>query len=163
MTINNPSIVCAIESVKFPNVFLRLDGTKVKKFTGPGSGTANVQYGSRDWEKFRITRQPDGTFTIESVAFPNVFLRLDGTDFDLYNKAGGGTVNGQFTARPWEYFRIMQQPDNTFTIESVHFPNVFLRLDGRNVAQFDEAGAGDANCQYGAFSWEKFRLIPDLT
>ncbi|GAB3843688.1 hypothetical protein GCM10028822_00120 [Hymenobacter terrigena] len=162
MAFNNPSIVCSIESVKFPNAFLRLDGTTVKKFATTGSGTANAQFGSRAWEKFRITRQPDGNFTIESVAFPNVFLRLDGTDVNKFEGAGAGTVNGQFGARAWEQFRIVQQSDNTFTIESVYFPDVFLRLDGRNITQFDGAGAGDANCQFGAFSWESFRLIPDL-
>ncbi|PJJ59578.1 hypothetical protein CLV45_0997 [Hymenobacter chitinivorans DSM 11115] len=109
-----------------------------------------------------LTKQADGTFTIGSIAFPGVYLRLDGRNITERNAVGVGVVNGQFGAYAWERFRLTPAIDGTFTIESAEFPGVFLRLDGRISKEYHASGAGTANGQFGAYSWEQFRLIPDL-
>lgn len=52
----------------------------------------------------------------------------------------------------------MSIPNGTYTFESVQFPGVYLRMDGRGVEQ---GSPGVVNCQYTAASWEKFRLESD--
>lgn len=149
-----------IKSAQFDNVFLRLDGTGVTKPTGSGGGVANAQYGAGPWEAFNIVVNTDGTVSIASVAFPGVFLRMDGTGVTEPVGPGGGTVNAQFTAGPWEKFKLVPQGDGTTAFESVAFPGVFLRLDGNGVTQPVGSGGGVANCQFGVGPWEKFTL-PD--
>ena len=148
----------AIASVAFPGVYLRLDGTDVTQPSDYGGGTVNCQFGAHPWEKFRLEEQEDGTFAIASVAFPGVYLRLDGTDVTQPSDYGGGTVNCQFGAHPWEKFRLEEQEDGTFAIASVAFPGVYLRLDGTDVTKPSDYGGGTVNCQFGAHPWEKFRL-----
>ncbi|MGZ5437119.1 MAG: fascin domain-containing protein, partial [Pyrinomonadaceae bacterium] len=41
---------------------------------------------------------------------------------------------------------------------SVQFPGVYLRMDGRGVTQPTGPGGGIVTCQFGAMSWEKFRI-----
>ena len=43
-------------------------------------------------------------------------------------------------------------------IESVQWPGVFLRLDGRNVTKPDGNGGGVVNAQNGAGSYEVFTI-----
>ena len=52
----------------------------------------------------------------------------------------------------------MSIPNGTYTFESVQFPGVYLRMDGRGVEQ---GGHGVVNCQYTASSWETFQLVSD--
>lgn len=68
-----------IQSTFFPNIYLRMDGTGVTSFTGSGGGTVNCQYGTGPWTGYKVRPQADGSYAFESVAFPNVFLRMDGT------------------------------------------------------------------------------------
>ena len=44
--------------------------------------------------------------TIASVRFPNAFLRMDGSGVTQPEGSGGGVVNCQFTAGPWEQFQM---------------------------------------------------------
>ena len=67
-----------IGSAAFKNIFLRLDGTGVTQPTGPGGGGANAQFGPGPMQQFRLEDQADGSVAIASVAFPKVYLRLDG-------------------------------------------------------------------------------------
>ena len=96
----------AFELVAFPGRFLRLDGRGVTDFLPPGGGVVNVQFGAFAWEQFWPRRQFGGPdkFTFESAAFPNVFLRLDGTGVTHFLGSGGGTLNAQFAAYAWEHF-----------------------------------------------------------
>ncbi|MDM7976639.1 MULTISPECIES: hypothetical protein [Thalassospira] len=108
--IRNDDGTVSFQSFSFPNVFLRMDGTGVTKFNGAGAGTVNCQYTAGPWEKFNVTCACDGPAnscqgTIESNAFPNVFLRTDGTGVTKFNGAGAGTVNCQYTAGPWEKYQ----------------------------------------------------------
>jgi pregnancy-associated plasma protein-A len=97
---------------------------------------------------------------LQSAQFPNVYLRMDGSALTQYAASGGGTVNCQFSAGPWEEFRFEPQGDGSVAIGSVQFPNVYLRMDGRGVTQFAASGGGTVNCQFGVGDWEKFRLCP---
>jgi hypothetical protein len=92
-----------IQSHKFPNVYLRMDGSAVTSPTGPGGGTVNCQYGpASSLESFRVRLQADGSVALESVAFPNVYLRMDdtgtptvvkGTPFTVRYSTTPGTVS----------------------------------------------------------------------
>ncbi|KAK8142210.1 hypothetical protein G3M48_009155 [Beauveria asiatica] len=97
----------SILSSTFPGVYLRLDGTGLTKFEAEGGGVANTQFYAtpppRSYELFKFHPQPDGSKTIESVAFPGVFLRMDGTKKKLPDGLVG-VVNGQFGARSYEKF-----------------------------------------------------------
>jgi C1A family cysteine protease len=148
----------SIGSKTFQNVFLRMDGSGVSQPTGPGGGVVNCQYTAGPWEQFVLTKQANGNYTIGSVAFPNVFLRMDGSGVDQPTGPGGGVVNCQYTAGPYEQFMIAKQSGGTYTIGSVQFPNVFLRMDGSGVSQPTGPGGGVVNCQFTAGPWEQFIL-----
>ncbi|KAM3498363.1 hypothetical protein MY11210_009676 [Beauveria gryllotalpidicola] len=97
----------SILSSNFPGVYLRLDAAGLKNFEGDGGGVANTQFyatpPARSYERFKFHPQSDGSKTIESVAFPGVFLRMDG---NAKKRPDGliGVVNGQFGARSYEKF-----------------------------------------------------------
>ena len=115
--------IVAIESVAFPHVFLRLDGSGVADFLGGGGGTVNTQFHpdrgdlaqNGAWEKFRMIRLGEDRYAFESLAFPRVYLRLDGSGVAEFSGSGAGTVNAQFHRTiedvvrngPWEKFRII--------------------------------------------------------
>lgn len=101
--------VFTFESVIYPNVFLRMDGGNVKVKTGSGAGKVNCQYGAQEWERFKLHKQQDGSYTIESEAFPNVYLRMDGNNPEGKDK-DFGVVNCQFTAASYERFYICNMP-----------------------------------------------------
>ena len=98
--------------------------------------------------------------TFESVAFPGVFLRMDGNGVTAPTGPGGGKVNSQFGARSYEKFELVGQPDGTFAIASVVFKNVFLRMAGNGVTAPTGPGGGTVNCQFGTRSYEKFYIVP---
>ena len=103
---------------------------------------------------------PDGTYTFESVQFPGVYLRMDGSGVGAHIGSGGGTVNCQFGARSYEKFKLECISENcSYSIESVQFPGVYLRMDGSGVTAFSGPGGGTVNSQFGAQSYEKFKLI----
>ena len=79
-----------------------------------------------------------------------------------YTGTGAGVVNAQFGAKSAEKF-ILRASDEVdkFYIESHLFPNVFLRLDGRNVTSYVPEGSGIVNAQFTAKSYEKFVLQQD--
>jgi len=97
---------------------------------------------------------------IASAQFPNVFLRMDGQGVTQTTGPGSGTVNCQFGAFSWEQFDLVPQGNGKVSIRSVQFPNVYLRMDGQGVTQTTGPGGGTVNCQFGAFGWEQFYLIP---
>lgn len=140
-----------IESNHFNRVYLRMDGSGITKNESAGGGSVNCRRGFGPSVQFKFHLCPDGTFTIESVQYPGVFLRMDGSGIKRMSDNGEGHINCQFGAYAWEHFKFHEQKDGTYTIESVAFPNVYLRIDGQ---------AGIANCQFGASIYEHFRIIP---
>ena len=93
---------------------------------------------------------------IQSVAFKDVFLRMDGNGITQAN--GTGKVSCQKNMSPTGAFKVQEQKNGTFTIESVKYPGVFLRMDGNNRSGKEE-DFGTVNCQYGASTCEKFYLL----
>jgi hypothetical protein len=148
----------SIRSVAFPNAVLRLDGSGLSKKEDPGGGVVNCQDGVGTFEVLDVVSQPDGTVTIGSVRFPNVFLRLDGSGITARTDSGGGHANCQFTAASYEKFRLVPQSNGSFAIASTAFSNVFLRMDGTGVETPMSGGGGVVNGQFGASSWETFRI-----
>ncbi|WP_428962050.1 hypothetical protein [Micromonospora fluostatini] len=117
--------------------------------TNSGGGTVNCQYGVGPYEKYRLRAQPDGLFSFESATFPNVFLRADGTGVTVTGP-GGGTVNCQYGAGPYEKYKLRAQADGSFSFELATFPNVYLRLVAHGVTAFTDPGSGIVNCQFNA-------------
>ncbi|RJL53709.1 hypothetical protein [Pectobacterium carotovorum] len=150
-----------IESLNFKNVFLRIDGSGSNQQNPAGFGTVNAQYGPPgEYEKFSIETDENNVSRIRSLAFPNAYLRLDGNNIDRQNPAGAGIVNCQYTPPgPWEKFYIEENSEGNFTIRSVQFPDVYLRLDGSNIDKQNPAGAGVVNGQYAPPGpWEVFKI-----
>ncbi len=75
----------------------------VTAFNANGVGQVNCQFGVGPWEKFSIQSEDVG-YSIQSVEFPGVFLRMDGNGVTSFSGSGGGVVNGQFGVGPWEKF-----------------------------------------------------------
>ena len=131
-------VLVAIQSVQFPNHYVRLDGQGVTSFTGSGGGTVNTQTFIGTYETYTLVVNDDGTVSFKSTVFDNVFLRLDATGVTAGQKlgAGGGTVNAQYTARSLERFKIHKKDDpagkyqGVVSIESAASPGRYLRLDG---------------------------------
>ncbi|MEW2621985.1 hypothetical protein [Streptomyces sp. NPDC048106] len=150
----------AIESTFFQSVFLRMDGTGVTAAADNGGGTVNCQYGAGPWTTFKVHPQTDGSFAFESVAFPNVYLRMDGNGVPT-TMAGGGTVNCQYGLGPWEKFKVLPQDDGSVSFESASFPGIYLRMvTGSGVTTATGPG-GTVNCQVNANGGEneKFYLV----
>jgi phospholipase C len=83
-----------IRSATFPSCYLRIDGTGVTSFTGPGSGIVNCQSSAGEWEILMIENDLNSqTFAIRSTIFDNIYLRLDAEGFAQAAASGGGIVN----------------------------------------------------------------------
>ncbi|WPV00564.1 MAC/perforin domain-containing protein [Mucilaginibacter sp. cycad4] len=96
-----------IESNRFPGLFLRMDGRNVPN-NNDGGGVVNLQNGASDYEKFKIIKQSNGTYVIQSAKF-GTYLRMDARGFTSSNNSGGGIVNcksGSTVPGGWETFVI---------------------------------------------------------
>ncbi|KIJ91840.1 hypothetical protein K443DRAFT_14055 [Laccaria amethystina LaAM-08-1] len=148
----------AIQSVQFPNHYVRLDGKGVTSFTGTGGGTVNTQTYIGTYETYTLVENDDGTVSFKSTVFDNVFLRLDASGVTAGQNlaSGGGTVNAQYTARSLERFKIQKQADAAGTyqgivgIESAASPGRYLRLDG---------SANKVNVQGVFKTYESFKIL----
>ena len=107
--------------------------------------------------------------SLKSAAFPDVYIRCDGSGVSPGKPAGGGTVNCQYTPPgPWEKFYICPvevppslAPDepHKVVIESTVFPNVFIRLDSNGFnGPSSSTGGGVVDSQYNAGPWEIYYL-----
>ena len=101
---------------------------------------------------------------IESFAFPNVYIRCDPKETGMHTSVGG-RVNCQYSKpQQLEKFYIYPlevQSDEKrllIVIESVKTENVFIRMDGSSIKQYEPPGAGKVNCKYGAGESEMFYL-----
>ena len=137
---------------------------------GPNN-TVNVQYTALDYEHFHIMpvivppslaadEAYDTAYVIESAHFRGRYLRMDGQGVNKRTSPGGGTVDTQKGIGTFEMFRLVHQPNgsNVYSIGSMHFNNVYLRMDGRDVNSCQSSGGGVVNCQYGRHNFEKFRI-----
>ncbi|PWG81188.1 MAC/perforin domain-containing protein [Pararcticibacter amylolyticus] len=153
-----------IKSSAFYNVYMRLDGSSFSPFVS-GSGKVNCQYGAGPFESVKIAKLEDGTYSIESGAYPGLFLRMDGTGVTGPLGNGGGVVNLQDSAGGYERFNINRESDGNYSIRSATFPGVLLRMDAYGVTKPLSSGGGKVNCQGGggAGDYEKFIIEPALT
>lgn len=154
----SPSVVSTnVGSILFPNVFLRMDARNIGR-NSPVGGVVNCQFSAGPFERFIAHVLANGAVAFESGEWPGVYLRLDGTGVTQHSDSGGGVVNCQLGLGDLTQFKIVAQAGGGAAIESVKFPNVFLRMDGRGVNRFSNDGAGIVNCQFGAEGWETFVL-----
>jgi hypothetical protein len=138
-----------IESVQFPGVFLRMDG----------SGNVNCQFGAGPWEKFLVTSPGDGYVTIQSIQFQR-FLCIDPQGQTTFNGNGFGHVSG-VTDSSNSLTKIKSQvhPDGFSTFEAnPDGSNIFLRMDSKSGIAPSPDGFGIVNCQLGVGPWEKFTV-----
>ena len=79
-----------------------MDGRGVSSDSdGGGIVNVNCQYGASAYEKFSLVLVQNCTsagqssmyYTIESVAFPDRFLGMDGTGVNQFSDLGGGSVS----------------------------------------------------------------------
>ncbi|KIJ95510.1 hypothetical protein K443DRAFT_682957 [Laccaria amethystina LaAM-08-1] len=151
-------VLVALQSVKSPSSYVRLDGNGVTVPTNGGGGAVNVGTFVGTFETFTLVNNDDGTVSFKSVVFIDVFLRLDGAKVSQGQNlaSGGGVVNAQSGAGPYEKFKINQKANDPGTyqgivgIESFGFPGRFLRLD---------AAAGVVNVQGVFETLEEFKIL----
>lgn len=136
-----------IRSAFFNNCYLRLDGRGVTRPADDGGGLANCQFGIGPYETFSEVTHPEGLVSFRSLAFEEVFLRMDARNATAPRDEGSGLVNGQFGRGPFETFAKVENADKTHSFRSTTVPNVFLRMDGRGVVASQGPGAGRVNCQ----------------
>ncbi|NBE80253.1 hypothetical protein [Micromonospora rubida] len=156
---NDGGRLVSIRSAHFKDRYLRMDSKGYATPSGPGGGEVNCQTYVGSYERFILRRQPDSSFSVESARFPNVFLRMVAFGLTAATEKGGGLVNCQF-GRPdgdHERFKFVYGPSG-FTIESITFSNVFLRMDASDFNEEAHYGGGIVNCQFGAFEYEKFLI-----
>ena len=148
----------ALQSVKSPNRYVHLDGTGVTKSTDNGGGVVSIGKFIGPLETFTLVINNDGSVSFKSTVFTNVFLRLDGRPVPPGKAlvSGGGIVNAQLLAGPYEKYKIRKKAgdpekyDGIVAIESFAFPGRFLRLD---------AAAGVVNVQGVSGSLEEFKIL----
>jgi hypothetical protein len=158
--VSQPAVVLStVASSAFKDVVLRMDGTGVGE-RNPIGGVVNCQHtAAGHYEHFYVRPQPDGTVTLESEQFLDVFLRMDGTGLSPEKPTGAGVVNCRYGTDALTYFRIVAHPERLLAIESVAFPGAYLGMDGTGVDKFLPSGGGKAYCRFGAFGWEAFRML----
>ena len=162
--------LASIASMEFADTFLRMDATGVTETTPlngeKGAGIVTSHYGYDERTTFLFTKQPDGTYTIqstfESPTVPKAYLSMDATTLSLSHPEGTGGVVGcrLNVGSSWERFYLKEVPGQlgVYAIGSAHFDNVYLRMTGNNV-QTAPTGGGVVDCRYNNFSWEHFRLV----
>jgi phospholipase C len=156
-----PGHTITIRSTFFQNIYLRMDATGMTAFADDGGGTVNCQYGTGPWTTFKVHAHANGSYSFESAAFPNVFLRMAGSGVPA-TMAGGGKVNCQYGDLPWEKFNARAQADGSFSFESVAFPGIYLRMvTGSGVTSATGPG-GTVNCQINANGGENEKFFLDI-
>jgi hypothetical protein len=91
-------ILVAIQSVRFPSAFLRINGSNVTQSEDGGSGIVNCQFYQQGsvpipnignsghignievFELIAIPEVPNNGFAIRSLNYPSAFLRIDGSN-----------------------------------------------------------------------------------
>ena len=101
-----------IESVKFRQVFIRMDSKGMHSFIYTGGGEVNCQFTASSWESYFLRQETNGVVSFRHVQFPHLYIRLDGTGVHSWSSSGGGTVNCQYYDNPssasssWESFHL---------------------------------------------------------
>ncbi|KAF8813444.1 hypothetical protein BYT27DRAFT_7131541 [Phlegmacium glaucopus] len=141
-----------IQSYTFRNMFLRLDGSDVDDVYGSIGASLTGRNLAGSWETFKLHFNGDHTYSLESNAFPGIFVRLDGRNVTSAQAHGGGVVNCCRGAEEWEKFYMDRHDDGAVSFRSAAFSNVYLRMDGRAGHLQD----GQVNAQFTVDQYEKF-------
>lgn len=109
------------------------------------------------WETFTLVQtQTPGQYYLKSVAW--------GSYLTLYPQGatepnGVGMAGWSPTQTQEALLSIQSTGDGRYTIGSVQYPNVYLRMDGTGVTASNGSGVGVANCQITAGPWEKMCIV----
>ena len=141
----------------YTGFYLSAEGSSITETTssgGAGSVTCSRDCRNESQHFFIIPVAEDSNiYTIQSVAYPGVYLRMDGSGITQFNSSGKGTVNLQYGATSnYEKFRIVFNAGKfpgMFSFESKVSPFVYLRTD---------SGKSVVNCQYGTRSFEMYTI-----
>jgi hypothetical protein len=138
----------ALESADFPGVFLWLDGSWVTQPQDDGVGAVACSRGLSRLTLFNVhALEKEGQVQIESVMFPNVFLRLDASAVQN-SSAAGGVVNCQLGAGPYETLEVLTNPDNSIAIATTTFGKTCsLRMDASSLESDPGLWGGTVNVQ----------------
>eukprot|EP00727_Mastigamoeba_balamuthi_P013005 m51a1_g8327 hypothetical protein (232) ;mRNA; f:157422-158656 len=128
------------ETVLWPNVYLRLDQSRV-----------NLQFGCGPQERFRI-RNPVTFRIVSTMWWRYVALVGDGVDHFV---AGGLRLilvpSSYGLSDPYTRFTFVDLSNGVVAFKSVSFANIFIRLDLTKVNLQYEVGIGP---------YENFRILP---
>eukprot|EP01024_Parvocaulis_polyphysoides_P023681 TRINITY_DN2186_c0_g1_i2.p2 TRINITY_DN2186_c0_g1~~TRINITY_DN2186_c0_g1_i2.p2 ORF type:complete len:213 (+),score=34.01 TRINITY_DN2186_c0_g1_i2:622-1260(+) len=136
------TFLTCIESVNFPNCFLRADKPP-KNFQPHGSGVVNVQFGARSleiWKVHKFSFNEKNVFAFEMLMHQNVFLRFS---------PGFGGVNtlNLINQNPekltdFEKWELVNLKDGKFGIKNCGFPFLYLSMNGENISKKMDHGSG---------------------
>jgi tyrosyl-tRNA synthetase len=146
-------IPISIVSASFPDSAIGLDASAIIGLEAPtadGGGFASKEKCGAELASFRVHLR-SGKVLFESVAFPGCYMRMDGRNVTQLRDFGSGHVNAQKGAGEWEEFTLHKLTNGNVRIESVAFPNCYLRM-----------GKAEVNCQYTAIEngYEDFAMRP---
>ena len=106
---------------------------------------------------------PAGKYTIKSATGP--YLGMNGSGITGPFSSGVGRLfcsndpNSPSNPALQFYITPVAEDTNIYTIQSVAYPGVYLRMDGSGLTGYTESGGGVVNCQFGAASYEKFWIV----
>ena len=87
---------------------------------------------------------------------------MDGSALIWPSSRGGGSVSCSPDCNNLEqqfFITPIAEDTNIYTIQSVAYPGVYLRMDGTGLDEFALRGGGVVNCQRGVASYEKFQIV----
>ena len=99
---------------------------------------------------------PFGKYTIKSFTGP--YLSVTASNLTKPCSRGSGIVScSPDCTSKMQHFYIIPVAENTniYTIQSVAYPGVYLRMDGSDLTDYYDPGAGVVNLQYGVTDEEK--------
>ena len=103
---------------------------------------------------------PMGKYTIK--ARDGQYLSMDNNGYTAPSGGGGGSLSLSSDCGSESvqfYITPVAEDSNIYSIQSVKYPGLYLRMDGSGMTRFDDNGGGVANCELGVYSYEKFRIV----
>ena len=88
-----------------------------------------------------------------------LYLVLDPQGHDRHEGAGFGIAGWNADQSQGSLLRIESVGNGLYTIGSVQYSNIYLRMDGNGVTRPLPDGVGVANLQAGAGAWEQMYIV----
>ena len=150
--------IVAIRSVPWAS-YLRLEAEGLTKQKPTGSGSLTTQPAIGSEEKYILERNSDGTVSFQSLAYPNCYIRTDGSAGSVDPNTTGnahGYYNAQFGKFSHERFNIVYQGEGATGVESgkvglesAQYPGRYMRV----------APTGEVNVQGVCGVHEVFEIV----